>query len=103
MILNFKNKKASGHPGGGGGGGGGHSLCEGYYICSAISTPLFQVSGKFVFSAANFLLAGIPLTNALGENLPSRFFNMFNFRLCNAATIRYSLLKFRHMHLCGKG
>ena len=28
--------------------------------------------------------------------------NMFNLRLCNAATIRYSLLKFGHMHLCGK-
>ena len=27
---------------------GGHSLYEGYYICSAISTPLFQVSRKFV-------------------------------------------------------
>ena len=28
---------------------------------------------------------------------------MFNLRLCNAATIRYSLFKFGHMHLCGKG
>ena len=28
---------------------------------------------------------------------------MFNLRLCNAATIRHSLLKLRHMHLCGKG
>ena len=27
---------------------------------------------------------------------------MFNLCLCNAATIRYSLLKFGHMHLCGK-
>ena len=27
---------------------------------------------------------------------------MCNLRLCNAATIRYSLLKFGHMHLCGK-
>ena len=27
---------------------------------------------------------------------------MFNLRLSNAATIRYSLLKFGHMHLCGK-
>ena len=27
---------------------------------------------------------------------------MFNLRLCNAATIRYSLLKFGHKHLCGK-
>ena len=27
---------------------------------------------------------------------------MFNLRLCNAATIQYSLLKFGHMHLCGK-
>ena len=26
---------------------------------------------------------------------------MFNLRLCNAATIRYSQLKFGHMHLCG--
>ena len=55
------------------------------------------------FSAANLLLAGIPLTNTLGENLPSRNLNMFNSRLCNAATILYSLLKFGHMHLCGKG
>ena len=28
---------------------------------------------------------------------------MFNLRLCNAATIRYSLLKYGHMHLCRKG
>ena len=28
---------------------------------------------------------------------------MFNLRLCNEATIRYSLLKFGCMHLCGKG
>ena len=28
--------------------------------------------------------------------------NMFNLRICNAATIRYSLLKFGHVHLCGK-
>ena len=28
--------------------GGGDSLYEGYYICSSVSTPLFQVSGKFV-------------------------------------------------------
>ena len=34
--------------GGGGGGGGGYSLYEGYCICSSVSTPLFQVSGKFV-------------------------------------------------------
>ena len=54
------------------------------------------------FSAANLALAGFPLTNALGENLPSRHQNMFNLRLCNVATIRYSLLKFGHMHLCGK-
>ena len=27
---------------------GEYSLYEGYYICPAISTPLFQVSGKFV-------------------------------------------------------
>ena len=29
-------------------GGGGYSLYEGYYTCSSVSTPLFQVSGKFV-------------------------------------------------------
>ena len=28
---------------------------------------------------------------------------MFNLRLCNAATIRYFILKFGHLHLCGKG
>ena len=28
--------------------GGGYSLSEGYYICSSVSTPLFQVPGKFV-------------------------------------------------------
>ena len=55
-----------------------------------------------VFSAANLALAGFLLTNALGENLPPRHLNMFNFCLCNAEIIRYSLLKFRHIHLCGK-
>ena len=56
-----------------------------------------------IFSAANLALAGFPLTNALGENLPSLYFNMFNLLLWNAATIRHSLLKFGHMHLYGKG
>ena len=28
---------------------------------------------------------------------------MFNLHLCNAATIRYSLLKFGHVQFCGKG
>ena len=46
-------------------------------------------------------LAGFPLTNALGESMPSRHQNMFNLRLCNAASIRYSHLKFGHMYLCG--
>ena len=54
-----------------------------------------------LFSAANLTLAGFPRTNALGENTPSRHLNMFNLRLCNAAIIRYSQLKFGHMHLCG--
>ena len=54
------------------------------------------------FSAVNLALAGFPLTNAIGENLHSRHPNMFNLRLSNAATIRYSQLKFGHMHLCGK-
>ena len=56
-----------------------------------------------LFSAANLALAGFPQTNALGENLPSRYLNMFILRLWNAATIRYSILKCGHMHLCGKG
>ena len=51
----------------------------------------------------NLALAGFPQTNALGENLPSCYLNMFNLRLCNAATIRYSILKCGHMRLCGKG
>ena len=33
--------------------------------------------------------------------MPSRHLNMFNLRLCNATIIRYSQLKFGHMHLCG--
>ena len=71
------------------------------FSCFSLLASICMIRSKF--SAANLLLAGILLTNALGENLPFRFLNMFNFRLCNAATIRYSLLKFRHMHLCGKG
>ena len=54
-----------------------------------------------LFFAANLVLARFPLTNGLGENMPACHKNMFNLRLCNAATIRYSLLKFGHMHLCG--
>ena len=54
-----------------------------------------------IFSAANLTLAGFPRTNALGESMPSRLSNMFNLCLCNAAIIRYSQLKFGHMHLCG--
>ena len=53
------------------------------------------------FSVANLALAGILLTSALGESMPSRHWNMFNVRLCNVATIRYFHLKFGHMHLCG--
>ena len=33
--------------------------------------------------------------------MPFRYKSMFNLRLCNAATSRYSLLKFGHTHLCG--
>ena len=54
-----------------------------------------------IFSAANLTLAGFPRTNALGESMRSRHLNMFNLRLCNAAIIPYSQLKFGHMHLCG--
>ena len=42
------------------------------------------------FSAANLALGGFPLTNTLGESMPSHHWNMFNLRLCNAAIIRYS-------------
>ena len=55
-----------------------------------------------LFSVANLVLGGFPLTNALGENLPCRYWNMFNLRLCYTATILYSLLKFGCMHLGGK-
>ena len=55
----------------------------------------------WIFSAANLTLAWFPRTNSLGESMPSRHLNMFNLRLCNAAIIRYSQLKFGHMHLCG--
>ena len=55
---------------------------------------------SLLFSVANMALAGFPLPT-LGENTPFRYSNMFNLRLYNAATIRYPLLKFGHMHLCG--
>ena len=59
------------------------------------------VSTDGLFSAANLTLAGFPRTNALGESMPSRHLNMFNLRLCNAAIIQHSQLKFGHMHLWG--
>ena len=64
---------------------------------------LFTAPTLWKFSAANLTLAGFPRTNALGESMPSRHLNMFNLRLCNAAIIRYSQLKFGHVHLCGMG
>ena len=60
-----------------------------------------ETAGTGKFSAANLALEGFLLTNALGESMPSRYQNMFDLRICNAATIRYSQLKFGHMHLCG--
>ena len=69
----------------------------------AVFTDQSTQSYCTVFSAANLALAGFLQTNALGENLPSRYLNMFNLRLCNAATIWYFILKFGHLHLCGKG
>ena len=42
-----------------------------------------------------------PINSTVGENMYARFLNMFNLRICNSATIRYSLLMFGHMHLCG--
>ena len=71
-------------------------------LCKFWGPWAHRVIVSTVFSAANLALAGFPQTNALGENLPSRHLNMLNLHLCNAATIRYSLLKFRHMHLCDK-
>ena len=86
------------------------SVQQSFVIMWLVFYTIFEMGNQWtahdleeIFSAANLLLAGIPLTNALGENLPSRNLNMFNSRLCNAATILYSLLKFGHMHLCGKG
>ena len=37
----------------------------------------FQLFDQLLFSAANLAVAWFPLTNALGENLPSRYLNMF--------------------------
>ena len=54
-----------------------------------------------IFSTANLSLALFHLTNGLGENTPSHDLNMFNLRLCKATTIRYSLLNFGHIYLCG--
>ena len=72
-------------------------------IIVIVSSQWSHQRNIMVFSAANLALAGFPQTNALGENLPSRYLNMFNLRLCNATTIRYSILKSGHMHFCGKG
>ena len=36
------------------------------------SKERFQEASARIFSTANLALAGFPLTNALGENLPSR-------------------------------
>ena len=68
-----------------------------------------EVYARYIFISESWILgrelgpSGFPLTNALSENLLSRYLNMFNLRLCNAGIIRYSLLKFGHLHLCGKG
>ena len=73
-------------------------------LCWLVCNDPFSVSfsvHSIIFSAANLALAGFPLTNVLGESMPSRHWKMFNLRLCNAATIRYSQLKFGHVHLCG--
>ena len=59
----------------------------------------YKPYNRRLFSATNLALAGFPLTN--GENWPSPYYKMFNLRLCNTATIRYSLLKFGQTHLCG--
>ena len=64
-------------------------------------TIMGESSQADLFSAAKLALAGFPLANTVGENTPSCYQNMFNLRLCNAATIPYSLLEFGHMHLCG--
>ena len=67
----------------------------------SVTTILSPTLAGLQLSAANLALAGFPPTNALGECMPSRLQNMFNLCLCNAATIRYSQLKFGYMHLCG--
>ena len=45
-------------------------------------TIWYFVGKNTQFSAANLALAGFLLTNALGESMPSRHYNMFNLRLC---------------------
>ena len=72
-----------------------------YEVVWFITRLMYFLYKNHIFSAANLALAGFPLTNALGESMPSRHLNMLNLHLCNAATIRYSQLKFGHKHLCG--
>ena len=74
---------------------------SGWQMLSCASASVGLAIAASLFSAANLTLAGFPLTNALGESMPSRHLNMFNLCLCNAAIIRYSRLKFGLMHLCG--
>ena len=92
----------------------GHHFADDTFKCIFLNETvkiLIKISPKFApiglinnipaFSAADLALAVFSLTNALSENMPSRYYNVFNLCLCNAATIRYSLLKLGHMHLCG--
>ena len=53
------------------------------------------------FSGAKSTMAGIPLTNTLGEN--RQFSLQIRFTSCpfNSGLIQYFLSKFAHMHLCG--
>ena len=61
----------------------------------------FIIFKRYVeFSGLNSVLAGIPLTNAHGENRQFSLQNMFYLCLFNSVVIQYFLSNFAHMHFC---
>ena len=61
----------------------------------------FIIFKRYVeFSGSNSVLAGIPLTNAHGENRQFSLQNMFYLCPFNSVVIQYFLSNFAHMHFC---
>ena len=63
--------------------------------------PWVYLMGNELFSGAKSTPAGIPQTNALGENRQFSLQIMFTSCPFNSATVRYFPSKFAHMHLWG--